>query len=282
MNDVIGNWSDTATALVNRVSEAIGGIARPHQIRRIAKAKADAKITETLANIACSDLEQRALLRSIKEEGMRQKNIEQITMKATNQLENNAKPNDIKNDWITNFFDKCKNVTDEEMQGLWARILADEANNPGTYGKRTIATVSTLEKSDAHMFTKICQFAWFFGDLKPLIFNLNHQIYENHGVNFPLLKHLDDIGLITINPSGFKSMSLPKQVFLIYFGIAFSLQLPSEKENSLQVGQVLFTKIGQELAPISGATRSKEFLQYVLDKWTSEKLNPKPVQIISS
>ena len=31
-------------------------------------------------------------------------------------------------DWIANFFDKCRIVSDSEMQSLWARVLAGEAN----------------------------------------------------------------------------------------------------------------------------------------------------------
>jgi hypothetical protein len=36
-----------------------------------------------------------------------------------------------------------------EMQNLWAQVLAGEANSPGTYSKRTVNFLSSLDKKDA-------------------------------------------------------------------------------------------------------------------------------------
>ena len=52
-------------------------------------------------------------------------------------------------DWIANFFDKCRNVSDREMQDLWARVLAGEANTPGSYSKRTVNFLTTLDSEEA-------------------------------------------------------------------------------------------------------------------------------------
>ena len=46
------------------------------------------------------------------------------------------------------------------MQILWARVLAGEANAPGTYSKRTVNLLSDFDKSDAELFTKLCGFGW--------------------------------------------------------------------------------------------------------------------------
>jgi Protein of unknown function (DUF2806) len=50
----------------------------------------------------------------------------------------------VNDDWITNFFDKCRIVSDEEMQQIWAKVLAVEANKPGTYSKRTVNFLSSV------------------------------------------------------------------------------------------------------------------------------------------
>jgi hypothetical protein len=42
-----------------------------------------------------------------------------------------ATPEKLEDDWITNFFDKCRLISDEEMQTLWSKVLAGEANAPG-------------------------------------------------------------------------------------------------------------------------------------------------------
>ena len=41
--------------------------------------------------------------------------------------------NAIEDDWIIKFFDKNRLVTDEDVQDLWASILAGEANSAGSY-----------------------------------------------------------------------------------------------------------------------------------------------------
>lgn len=63
-------------------------------------------------------------------------------------------------DWIVNFFDKCRLVRDEQMQSLWARILAGEANKPGTFSRRTVNFVASMDKIDASAFTHLCSFCW--------------------------------------------------------------------------------------------------------------------------
>jgi Protein of unknown function (DUF2806) len=89
---------------------------------------------------------------------MKQTNMENITKKALPDLADESKPDQLDDDWLTNFFDRCRLVSDEEMQTLWSRVLPGEANSPGTYSKRTVNFLSSLDKSDAELFTRLCSF----------------------------------------------------------------------------------------------------------------------------
>jgi hypothetical protein len=75
--------------------------------------------------------------------------------KALPEVSPEAKPESMEDDWIANFFDKCRLISDEEMQSLWARILAEEANASGRFSKRTVDLVGTLDKSDALLFAQL-------------------------------------------------------------------------------------------------------------------------------
>ncbi len=271
----LGDLSKPATVLIERVSDAVGGIFKPQQIKRIAKAEAEAKIIKTLAKIEISEIEQRALTRFVKEEGKKQENIERITAQAAQQLGDKARPEDLDDDWIANFFEKCRIVSDNEMQSLWAKLLAGEATTPGTFAKRTVGFVSNLDKTDAHMFTKLCTFAWQIGNIVPLVFDVRHEIYEKHEITFNILSHLDAIGLISFaHLAGYKRAKLPKNVIVWYYGQRLELEFPKDEDNELEIGKVLLTKVGQELAPICGSNRSDEFYQYVVEKWIGENLSP--------
>ena len=67
---------------------------------------------------------------------------------------------------------------------------------------------------------------------------------------------------------------LPKNVVVTYYGTPIGLEFPKDKENKLEVGKVLFTNVGKELAPICGSTPSNEFFDYVVEKWVREDLSP--------
>lgn len=263
--------------LVEKISDAVGGIFKPYQIVRVAKAEAQADRVRAESQIGISDLQRRAFHRFLEEEAKKQKNIEDITAKALPQLEENSQPNEVEDDWITNFFDRCRLISDNEMQGLWSRVLAGEANAPGTYSKRTVNFLSALDKNDAELFTKLCGFAWLIGNLVPLIYDEQQEIYNELGINFDTLSHLESIGLIQFQSLGFKRLKLPKTFAVLYYGIPISLTMPNEIHNEMKLGKVMLTKTGHELAPICGSEPVEGFFDYVYEKWKSEGYINQPV-----
>ena len=98
-----------------------------------AKANRIRAISEAETEIEVAGLRHRAAERFIYEEMKMQSNMEDITQKAIPRLTDNAEPEKIEDDWITNFYDKNRIVSDDQMQDLWAKILAGEANNPGSF-----------------------------------------------------------------------------------------------------------------------------------------------------
>lgn len=63
----IGELSKPATVLIEKISGAVGILYEPTRIRREAKAKADAALTEAGAVLAIGDLERRAVGRFVQE-----------------------------------------------------------------------------------------------------------------------------------------------------------------------------------------------------------------------
>ncbi|HOD79755.1 MAG: DUF2806 domain-containing protein [Syntrophaceae bacterium] len=269
----LGDISKPATILIEKISDAIGGYFRPYQIRRVAKAEAEADVIKAQAEIEITDLQRRALVRFVAEEAQKQENIEQITQKALPHLKDTAKPEDMENDWVTNFFDKCRIVSDKEMQSLWSKVLAGEANAPGTYSKRTVNFLSSLDKTDAALFTSLCGFGWFIGNVVPLIFAEQEQIYKKHGITFDSLTHLDSIGLVNFNGlSGFKLQGFQKIAIVFYYGMLMNIEFVKETGNDLDTGKVLLTKTGQQLAHICGSKPVNGFQAYVLERWVNNGL----------
>ena len=264
----LGNLSKPADTLIKKVSDAVGGFFAPYQVKRMAKAEAETAMIKAQSETEITNLHRRAVHRWIEEEAQRQKNMEDITDKALPQLDENATPGSVENDWIVNFFDKSRIVSDNEMQELWSRVLAGEANTPGTYSKRTVNFLSDLDKADADLFTKLCGFGWMIGNVVPLVFDFQAEIYNKHGINFNGLSHLESIGLVQFNSvTGLGRANLPKKFTVFYYGNPLTLELPGKTDNTLEIGMVLLTKIGQELAPICESEPVEGFRDYVMDKW---------------
>ena len=265
----LGNLSKPADTLVKKVSNAVGGLFAPYQIRRIAKAEAEAALIKEQSEIEIKDLQKRAVRRWIEEEATQQKNMEDVTAKALPQLNEKANPDSIKDDWLVNFFDKSRIVSDNEMQDLWSRVLAGEANVPGTYSKRTVNFLSDLDKAEADLFTKLCGFVWVIErTLVPLVFSAEEKIYNRHGVNFGSLQHLDSIGLIQFGQMMGLSMRVPKRSFVAYYyGRPFALDLPRDDGNDFAVGTVTLTRTGTELFSLGSSRPVEGFWEYVKNQW---------------
>jgi hypothetical protein len=266
----LGELTKPATVLIEKISEAIGGIFRPYQIRRIAEAEAQASSIKAISQIEITELQSRAMYRFFSEEAKKQQNIESITAKALPELAEAATPERLEDDWITNFFDKCRLISDEEMQILWSKVLAGEASAPGRYSKRTVGILSSLDKSDATLFTRLCSFTWVVGDFAPVVFDAGDTIYTEAGINFVTLKHLDEIGLISFESlTGYQRTKLPQRIVISYYGEPVEISFPQQSDNCLQFGKVLFSKAGQELAGVCGSASAPGFLEYTIGKWKS-------------
>lgn len=273
----LGKLSKPADTLIKKVSSAVGGLFEPWQIERVAKAEAKADLIKAQSEIQITALHRRAMHRFVEEEAQRQENMERITEKALPQLEEKSDPSRIEDDWITNFFDKSRIISDNEMQGIWAKVLAGEANAPGTYSKRTVNFLGDLDKSDAELFQNLCSFGWIVGGFTPLIFDSRAEIYTKKGINFTSLTHLDSIGLIQFhNLSGFQRTGLPKKFAVLYCGKPVILEMPNEEKNDLPIGMILLTKLGQELVSVCTAPGVDGFVDYVKEQW--KQFLPKPIE----
>ncbi|MFB1077635.1 hypothetical protein C5F63_10955 [Photobacterium damselae subsp. damselae] len=265
----LGELSKPANTLIEKVSSAIGGVFEPWQIKRVAKAEAEASLIKAESEIKINDLHRRAMHRFIEEEANRQENMEEITKKSIPHLDETSNPANMEDDWLTNFFDKSRIVSDEEMQTIWANVLAGEANTPGSFSRRTVNLLSDLDKRDAELFQTLCKFGWRFGSFTPLIFDIQAPIYNELGINFSTLSHLDSLGLIQFNPlSGFSRHELPEELTLVYCGRPLALEMKNGK-NELPIGSVMLSQAGLELAQVVQVSGVDGFFDYVTEWWKS-------------
>lgn len=275
VNIDLGGMSEVGKALIEKVADAIGGLYKPHQIVRVAQAQAKADIITAQAQVEIEALQRRALERFVAEEAKKQSNIEEITQKAVPLLEDKSQPAKVEDDWITNFFDKCRIVSDDEMQNLWAKILAGEVNSPGKYSKRTVNLVADLDHYDAELFRTLCGFCWALGGVQPLIFDYNEDIYKKNGIQFTGLTHLDSIGLINFdNIGGFLQMGMRDKFRIHYYGRPLDLERQPGADANLGIGKVILTQAGHQLVAVCGSQPVEGFYEYVAEHFRGKHYLP--------
>ena len=170
----IGDLGEPAKVLIEKIADATGILYEPKHIVEVAKAQAEAtkiqaeseiEIAKSKSEVAriqaeskieTTNLHRRALQRWIAEQGQQQESIENTIMKAIPQLNEDADPHAIENDWIIKFFDKNRLVTDDEVQNLWASILAGEANSKGSYSPKALTTLADMNQKDLILFNAFC------------------------------------------------------------------------------------------------------------------------------
>lgn len=268
-----GELAKPATVLIEKISGALGIIYEPTQIKRKAKADAEADKIKAIAKIEINELEHRAITRFVSQEARKQKNIEQITEAAIESLPADAKVADLEEDWIAYFFKQCEHISDKEMQTVWAKLLSGEATKPGTYSKRTVDLISSIDKKDADLFTNLGHFVCDVGGALPLIFDVENQIYNNNQINFSSLKHLDSLGLISFeSTAGYIRKKFPKKAAIYYYGRLTEIEFQNEDNNQFEVGKVLLTNVGRELLNICGSKPNEEFYEYFCNQLQSQGL----------
>lgn len=192
--------------LIEVISKGIGTIYRPRAIRKEAEAKAfEIEIIERAKSKALAEGKEieaetieRIQDRIVHKELRRQENIDNVTEIAAQQLSQEESVSDepVDEDWTTRFFNIVEDVSDEEMQQLWGRILAGEVKRPKTYSLRTLELLKNISKREADVFTRASNFVIISWG-SPFIFRGEENDYlDKYNLNFEDRLLLTETGLL--------------------------------------------------------------------------------------
>src|SRR5439155_3477921 len=70
----------------------------------------------------------------------------------------------------------------------------------------------------------------------------------------------------------FAAGRLPQKTVVSYYTTRVAVEFPKPKDNELDLGHVMLSKAGQELAPLCETERHRDFLDYVVERWRKENL----------
>ena len=96
------------------------------------------------------------------QEEKRQANIRAVVVQAAQELgDGEVQDHEVDLDWTARFFNDVQDVSSEEMQKLWAKILMGEVERPGRTSIKTLEILKALDKDTAALFGKLCSVCIF-------------------------------------------------------------------------------------------------------------------------
>ena len=135
-------------------------------------------------------------------------NFEAVVDKAESMVgENTIEDKPMDDNWKAPFYDAVVDISLEDTQEIWARVLAREIQNPGSTSTRALGILKTLDKSTAQIFEKICSMCFVFG-VGPYIFdarvpclsgNAGNNVLQKYGLTFGDLNCLQEHTLVISN-----------------------------------------------------------------------------------
>ena len=161
-------------------------------------------------------------------------------------------------DWVARFFDHVQDVSSEDMQKIWSKILAGEVESPGRTSLRTLDTLRNMTKRDAELFKNVCSFV-LHGDF---VF-YDHSLQPIQGLEFDNILHLEDCGLVNTGPSLERrfAWSTDREALLSYQNELLMMTSSPDSGKELAVPEILLTTAGRELFRHAQFAFHMEYLQ---------------------
>lgn len=207
------------------------------------------------------------------QEEKRQRNIAAVVTSAANELSgvDEVPDQEPDHDWTARFFDDVQDVSSEDMQTLWAKVLAGEVERPGSTSIRTLSVLRNLDQSIARLFQDLCSISISVADptggkineaRAPFVAGYNDgNGLEKFGVGYNDLMVLNEHGLVIAEPNSWREYVLwlplhvrhnvPQQAYIPFrYQQRFWILQPStlaSVDNKLRITGAALTTSGMEL-----------------------------------
>lgn len=207
-------------------------------------------------------LMQRAGTRLVLQETIKQHNIESVVDNAYEILEKEevCSEEPVEQGWINRFFDSVADVSDEDLQKLWGKVLAGEIRQPRSYSLRTLETLKNLSKYEAELFEKVASLATrTHGNV---FLTSETEILRKYGISYDAILCLDECGLI--NSDGMVSynpkISIKDSVAIFSKSKLLLLKGTNERPINISMGIFGLTQAGKELYSILPCDSNESYL----------------------
>lgn len=226
------------------------------------------------------------------QEEKRQRNIASVVTQAAESLGDREVPEHEPNhDWTARFFNEVQDISSEEMQTLWSKVLAGEVERPGSTAIHTLDILRNLDQRAAQLFKTLCSLSLAFRvdpnevvDSRVLSLgkNAGDNSLEAFGLGFAELNVLNEHGLIISDYNSWRDYSIsvvpgrPENsglvIPLMLHGDFWVLmpKVVQQKPARLKLHGVALTRAGKELSwavtPTTNNAYAEALVKFLLSK----------------
>ena len=164
-------------------------------------------------------------------------------------------------DWTAHFSQYAQDVSSEELQSWWSRILAGEIQNPGQTSLRTMSVLRDLSPQDASAFEKFADCV-INGD-SIFYSGAPNSAYFNFHLKYLDVIHMQECGLINwqITSETVFDFDANMEIALRYHSDSLLLKEEVNRHYQLSVPFIQLTKAGQELYQITKPVLQSQYLE---------------------
>lgn len=200
-------------------------------------------------------------------ENRRLNNIKSITEKAkSNFIEGEHVSNEpVNEDWVNRFFNIVEDISDENLQDIWARVLSGEVKHPSSYSLRTLELLRNITKEEAELFVKASSF----------YIEKDFICVEKFALSLHETLLLGEIGLIN-NEELTKTWTVePNSKLIIILDHEYLMILHNDKDKKINCSTSIkkISKAGIELLSLIEKTNRSGFYKNISNHFKSKGIN---------
>lgn len=228
-----------------------------------------------------SSIEERAQVREEAQSIRKENNLETVVLNASNELNDDSEVSDepVDDYWATRFFDMAADISGEDMQIIWGKILAGEIKRPNSYSIRTLELLRSLTTQEIQALKETLPLVMIRGS-DYFIIN-DEEILKKYNINFDRLSMLIESNFLSPITYVIEKIHLecgsdiPKQIFNKNYVICMSCEGDGDRKFDINIYSL--TSSGKELIKLLQPEGDK---QYMLDvvKYLRNKVNP-PIKV---
>lgn len=185
-------------------------------------------------------------------------------------------------DWFVRFYEAVGNISNEQMQSIWAKILAGEINKPNTYSLRTIEVLKNLSRQEAELFGKICSHCICRG--KQSFLPHYDKYLEACQITFEEILSLSELGLISSDSRLVLKMPVDMTPRFLFDNreLLITISATNENDKVFEVRQFPLTGVGIELSTlVAESITDDEFITFAKEINTNPSINVAVHRIVS-